>query len=222
MKCSRCGSSLPKNARTCPSCGAPAESRRWGRGCGKLAGVLMLVAGGFLALAIVLLYLGRYAYRQMPLEASVRNPSEPTGDVYALSADQQAAVAERGYPEAFAILFYEELDENGAVVLVRHEVWSYYTEGVALSFLDGQAAGEEPLDVTVDEIEPVPYRPEQFEAFMSLDELLGSTGLLSFLIVPTEPELVLGGEVYHGDQITFGMKSGELLSVETHALVPEG
>jgi hypothetical protein len=182
----------------------------------------MLVAGLFLALAIVLLYLGRHAYRQMPVEASVRNPSEPTGDVYALSPDQQAAVAERGYPEAFAILFYEELDEIGAVVPVRHEIWSYYTQGVAISFLDGGAAGEVPLDVNVDEIEPVPYRPEQFEAFMSLDELLGSTGLLSFLIVPTEPELVLGGQVYHGDQITFGMKNDELLSVETHALVPEG
>jgi hypothetical protein len=221
MKCARCGSSLPKNARVCPSCGEPA------RGgprltCGKVAGILMLLVGGFLGVVIVLLYVGRYAYRQMPKEASVRNPTEPTGDVYALSADQQAAVAERGYPEAFTILFYEELDENGAVVPVRHEVWSYYTSGAAISFLDGQAAGELPLELSVDEIETVPYRPEQFAAFMSLDELLGSTGLLSFLIVPTEPELVLGGEVYHGDQITFGLKNDELLSVETHALVPEG
>jgi len=221
MNCTRCGSPLDKNDRACRSCGAPAP-RPSSRGCGKPAGILMLVAGLFLALAIVLLYLGRHAYRQMPVEASVRNPSEPTGDVYALSPDQQAAVAERGYPEAFAILFYEELDEIGAVVPVRHEIWSYYTQGVAISFLDGGAAGEVPLDVNVDEIEPVPYRPEQFEAFMSLDELLGSTGLLSFLIVPTEPELVLGGQVYHGDQITFGMKNDELLSVETHALVPEG
>lgn len=221
MKCTHCGTSLPTNARICPSCGAPAR-RGSGPGCGKLAGVLMFIVGGFLALAIALLYVGRYAYRQMPVEASVRDPAEPTGDVYSLSADQQAAVAERGYPEAFAILFYEELDENSAIVPVRHEVWSYYSSGVAISFLDGQAAGEEPLDVAVDDIEPVPYRPEQFEAFMSLDELLDSTGLLSFLIVPTEPELVLGGEVYHGDQITFGMKNGELLSVETHALVPEG
>lgn len=221
MKCERCGFVLPKKAQSCPSCGALVRSG-WSGGCAKPAGILMLMLGGIIGIVILLLYLGRYAYRQMPKEASVRNPTEPTGDVYALSADQQAAVAERGYPEAFAILFYEELDENGAVVPVRHEVWSYYTEGLALSFLDGQAAGEEPLEVTVDEIEPVPYRPEQFEAFMSLDQLLGSTGLLSFLIVPTEPELVLGGEVYHGDQITFGMKSGELLSVETHALVPEG
>ena len=221
MKCPRCGSSLPKKARSCPSCGAPVRSSG-SLGCGKPAGLLMLLLGGVLGIVLLLLYLGRYAYRQMPLEAEVRDPGEPTGDVYALSADQQAAVAESGYPEAFAILFYEELDENGAVVPVRHEVWSYYTEGVVLSFLDGQAAGEEPLDVAVDNIEPVPYRPEQFEPFMSLDELLDSTGLLSFLIVPTEPELVLGGEVYHGDQITFGMKNGELLSVETHALVPEG
>jgi hypothetical protein len=57
---------------------------------------------------------------------------------------------------------------------------------------------------------------------MSLDDLIDSTGLLSFLIVPTEPELVLGGELYHGDQITFGLKHDELLSVETHALVVEG
>jgi len=221
MKCTRCGSPLGKTDPVCRSCGTPAP-RPSGRGCGKPFGILMLVLGAFLALAIVLLYLGRYAYRQMPLEASVRSPSEPTGDAYALSADQQAAVAERGYPEAFAILFYEELDENGAVVPVRHEIWSYYTAGVAISFLDGGAAGEETLDVDVNEIEPVPYRPEQFDAFMSLDDLLDSSGLLSFLIVPTEPELVLGGEVYHGDQITFGMKNGELLSVETHALVPEG
>ncbi len=222
MKCPRCGSSLPRNAKACPSCGAAVRGSGSGAGCGKPAGILMLLLGGLLGVVVVLLYLGRYAYRQMPLEASVRNPTEPTGDVYALSADQQAAVADRGYPEAFAILFYEELDENGAVVPVRHEVWSYYTDGVAISFLDGQAAGEMPLEVTVDEIEPVPYRPEQFDAFMSLDELLDATGLLSFLIVPTEPELVLGGQVYHGDQITFGMKNDELLSVETHALVPEG
>jgi len=221
MKCPVCGAALPSGARSCTSCGAPAR-RGSGLGWGKLSGVLMLIAGGFLALAIVLLYVGRYAYRQMPLEAEVRDPGEPTGDAYALSADQQAAIADRGYPEAFAILFYEELDENGAVVPVRHEVWSYYTDAVAISFLDGQAAGEVPLEVTVDEIEPVPYRPEQFDAFMSLDELLDATGLLSFLIVPTEPELVLGGQVYHGDQITFGMKNDELLSVETHALAPEG
>jgi hypothetical protein len=182
----------------------------------------MMALGGILAIGILLLYLGRYAYRQTPLEASVRNPTEPTGDVYALSADQRAAVAERGYPEAFTILFYEELDENGAVVPVRHEVWSYYTSGVSISFLDGQAAGELPLEATVGEVEPVPYRPEQFTAFMSLDDLIDSTGLLSFLIVPTEPELVLGGELYHGDQITFGLKHDELLSVETHALVVEG
>ena len=221
MKCSRCGLALPKKAQSCPSCGAPVRSGLSG-GCAKPAGILMLILGGILGIVILLLYLGRYAYRQMPLEASVRNPMEPTGDVYALSADQQAAVVDRGYPEAFAILFYEEFDENGAVVPVRHEVWSYYTDGVAISFLDGQAAGDMSLEAGVDEIEPVPYRPEQFDAFMSLDELLDATGLLSFLIVPTEPELVLGGQVYHGDQITFGMKNDELLSVETHALVPEG
>ncbi|MCJ7678671.1 MAG: hypothetical protein MUO35_13235, partial [Anaerolineales bacterium] len=155
MNCTRCGSRLGKNDQVCRACGTPAP-RPSGRGCGKPAGILMLVIGAFLALAIVLLYLGRYAYRQMPLEASVRSPSEPTGNVYSLSPDQQAAVAERGYPEAFSILFYEELDENGVVVPVRHEIWSYYTQGVAISFLDGGAAGEGPLDVNVDEIEPVP------------------------------------------------------------------
>ena len=93
---------------------------------------------------------------------------------------------------------------------------------MALSFLDVAAAGEQPLGVTEEKIEPVPYRPEQFEAFMSLEQVLDSTGLRSFLIVPTEAELVLGGEVIHGDQITLGLKDGEPLSVETHALVPEG
>lgn len=222
MKCTRCGASLPRNVRTCPSCGAKVGSAGSAPGRGMIIGLLMLLVGGLLGVGILLLYVGRYAYRQMPVEASVHNPSELTGDACTLSADQQAALAERGYPEAFTILFYEELDENGAVVPVRHEVWTYYNSGVAVSFLDGQAAGEVPLETTSDGIEPAPHRPEQFAAFMSLDELLGSRGLLSFLIVPTEPDLVLGGEVYHGDQITFGMKDDELLSVEAHALVPEG
>jgi hypothetical protein len=182
----------------------------------------MLATGALLVLGLMLLYVGRYAYRQLPVEAELREPGPITGDVYPLSADQQAIVAQRGHPQAFSILFYEELDEEGAVVPVRSEVWSYFDQGIALSFLDGLAAGETKLEVPAVEITPVPYRPEQFSAFMSLEAILDSTGLLSFLIVPTEAELVPGGEVYHADQITFGMKHGELLSVETHALVPQG
>jgi hypothetical protein len=221
MKCPRCGSPVAATSRACASCGAPLPART-GPGCARPAGLAMIVLAACLAAGLILLYLGRFAYRQMPFEASVRNPSDPAGDVYTLSADQQAAVAQHGSPQAFSILFYEELDENNAVVPVRHEVWSYYSEGVALSFLDGQAAGEQPLSVIEDEIEAVPYRPEQFEAFMSLGQILDSTGLRSLFVVPTEAELVPGGEVIHGDQITFGLKGGELLSVETHALVPEG
>jgi hypothetical protein len=64
----------------------------------------------------------------------------------------------------------------------------------------------------------MPYRPEQFVAYMSLEELIAAAGLETYLVVPLEKELVEGGEVYYADELTFGLKNDELLYVEALAL----
>jgi hypothetical protein len=140
----------------------------------------------------------------------------------ALSTEQLSVRAGLGSPEAFSILFYEEELVDGSYGDVRFETWSYYTDGVEYTFINGELVGEDPIEIDVGELIPIPYAPEQFVAYMNLDEVIASARLDTFLIVPLEKELVDGGEVYYADELTFGLKDDELLYVEALALEVEG
>ncbi len=181
-------------------------------GCG--AGVLVVAV-----VTAVLLIGGWREYKQMPKIVEGAQPAEAGTVGYSMTPAQMEVFGEMGSPQAFTLLFYEEELLDGSYGDVRFETWDYYDAGVSYTFLNGELTGEDPLDVEiVGEIYPIPYRPDQFSAYMSLDEILASAGLERYLVVPLEKELVEGGEVYYADELTFGLKHNELLYIEALAL----
>ncbi|MEE9513178.1 MAG: hypothetical protein V3V46_03785 [Anaerolineales bacterium] len=186
-----------------------------GLGC---AGLLLV---GLIVSAIVLIG-GYQEYQSMPKIVEGVVPESLATSQQALSTEQLSVRAELGSPEAFSILFYEEELLDGSYGDVRFETWSYYTDGVEYTFINGEMVGEDPIDIDVGELIQIPYAPEQFVAYMNLDEVVASARLDTFLVVPLEKELVDGGEVYYADELTFGLKDDELLYVEALALEVEG
>jgi hypothetical protein len=196
--------------------GQPLKAKRsmrpfaWGCGLG------FFVIG---VLAAVFLIGGWQAYQQEPKIVEDIEPQVLALASSSLSGDQSGVIDRQGYPEAFSILFYEEEQMDGSLMDVRFETWSYYTSGLEFTFINGDKVAEDPLEIELlGELVPIPYRPEQFVAYMSLDEMVASAGLQTYLVVPLEKELVDGGEVYYADELTFGLKNDELLYVEALAL----
>lgn len=181
-------------------------------GCGIGTLIVAVLAG-------TVLIAGWQAYQQEPMIVEGVEPESLTLTQHSLSSDQIVVIDRFDYPEAFTILFYEEEQMDGSLMNVRFETWSYYTSSVEYTFLNGVQEAEDPLEIElVGDLVPQPYRPEQFVAYMSLDDLIASTGIEQYLIVPLERELVDGGEVYYADELTFGLKNNELLYVEALAL----
>ncbi len=181
-------------------------------GCGLGLIIIAILVGVFLII-------GWQAYQQEPVIVEGVAPEALTLSQYSLSSDQLNVIDRLGYPEAFVILFYEEDQVDGSLRDVRFETWSYYTSSVEYTFINGVQEAEDPLEVElVGDLQPIPYQPEQFVAYMSLDEVIASAGLETYLVIPLEKELVEGGEVYYADELTFGLKDDELLYVEALAL----
>lgn len=198
-----------------------------GRRARRLPRPLLLGCGGGLLLALaagaVLLLGGLAEYRASPKIVEGIEPGSAAAEAYALSPVQQQVRAELGAPQAFTLLFYEEQLEDGSLGDVRLETWSYYTDGVEYTFINGEQVAREALELDLGgEIIAIPYRPEQFAAYMSLQEVIDNAGLTTYLVVPLEKELVPGGEVYYADELTFGLKEDELLYLEALALQVEG
>jgi hypothetical protein len=192
--------------------GSKRSMRPFVMGCG----LGLLLVG---AIVVAFLVVGWQAYRQEPMIVEGVEPGGLTISPHTLSSDQQNVIDRFGYPEAFSILFYEEEQVGGSRVDVRFETWSYYTSAVEYTFVNGNQEAEDSLEVElVGDLHPIPYHPEQFVAYMSLDEVIASAGLETYLVLPLEKELVEGGEVYYGDELTFGLKDDELLYVEALAL----
>ncbi|OGO48409.1 MAG: hypothetical protein A2Z30_02205 [Chloroflexi bacterium RBG_16_64_43] len=140
-------------------------------------------------------------------------PQGPERSPHPLGEDHALALRDHGVPQAFTLLFYEEV---GAPV--RAETWTYYREGLEIDFVDGELQRERAINAASGEIVPAPYRPDQFAAFMSLPELLASAQINDYFVMPLEEELVAGGEIYYADEIMFGMKDGRLRYVQVLAL----
>jgi hypothetical protein len=181
-------------------------------GCGT--GTLIVVV-----ITTIVLIAGWQVYLQEPRVVEGIEAETQTLTGHTLSDRQLSVVDHLGYPEAFVILFYDEEQGDGSMLDIRYETWSYYTSNLDYTFINGEMVAEEPLDVELlGELVQIPYRPEQFVAYMGLNELIASTGLKTYLIVPLEKELVEGGAVYYADELTFGFKDDELLYVEALAL----
>lgn len=186
-----------------------------GVGCAALV-MVCLIGGG------VTLGSGYAEYQALPKIVADVQLDLAAAPPLPLSQDQQQVRAEHGNPEAFMILFYEEPLDDGSIGDVRTETWSYYTQGMEYTFINGELAGDEPIDVDLGELAPLPYTPEQFHAYASLQELIAAAGIDEFLIVPLEKELVEGGEVFYADRLTFGLRDDELRYVEALALEAGG
>lgn len=192
---------------------------------GKKRGWAIFAAGcGLLITAIVLLLviylvIGWQSYQNAPRVVSDIDSEYFVIEEYDLSQDQMDAYIDYGYPEAFRILFYDETLPDGSTVSVRLESWTYYTQGVELTFLNGEKSGEESLNISqLDTLKLPPYYPEQFTAYLSLAEVITAAGLDQYAVIPLEKEYLEGSEVYYGPQLSFGMKDGELRMVEVMGL----
>jgi len=140
----------------------------------------------------------------------------------ALAGTTRADVrAELGSPEGFAIYYFDDVGPDETATTTSLELWTYYRDGVEFTFDGDQLIAEEPLDaVPQSEVQPVPYDPDQFSPYMNLEEIVAVAGVEEFLGGEFE-EADGGGEVYFADQLTWGLKDGELRYVEALALEPE-
>lgn len=181
-------------------------------------GVFLMITCIALAVSIIII---RNAYLQTPRIVNVLNSGSSGEYVYTLSIDQQKTIEELGYPDAFSIYFYQIDPDAGYDQGIRFETWTYYNKKILLSFQDGEPTSQETIESAQGNNLPMPYRPEQFATFMSLNRLIKSTGIQKYLILPLEPEIVRDGQVFYADQLTFGMKNDRLMFVETLALTED-
>jgi hypothetical protein len=193
----------------------------------KRGWIVFALGFGFVLLFILLiggiyLYAGWLGYNEAPMIVEVQESGVQLQDPYTLSPEQEEQLFAYGYPEAFTILFYEEETIAGGVTPVRLETWDYYTQGVGLTFINGELVAEDPIEVSdLGTLDPLPYYPEQFSAFMSLEEVIAAAGINTYVEIPLEKEFLKDGVVYYAQSLTFGLKDNELLYIEALALTTE-
>ncbi len=174
---------------------------------------LLMLVTAFVVLCIVSIFIafGLQEINTSPLYVSNILPFDINPRTYDLSVDQKAIIGQNGYPDSFTILFYD--DEFGGTS-TRLETWVYSREGMQFTFTNGKLEGSDSFVALQGRVIFSPYKPQQFSAYMSLEEVLASTKINEFLLLPLEKELVLGGESYFSDRLAFGLKDGELMYVE--------
>ncbi|MGD2048040.1 MAG: zinc ribbon domain-containing protein [Chloroflexota bacterium] len=184
-------------------------------GCGCLTLLLVVAAVATVA------WLGYEEYKSSPMLVEEMSSGGDVSAGYTLSAVQQDLVKQQGYPESFAILFYQEESSDGSLEDIRYETWSYYSAGTEFTFLNGQLIDEGALNLEVSDLVPLTYQPEQFTLAMNLDEVIATAGLDRYLVIPVDEIMVEDAQVYFAEQLTFGLKEDELVFVETLALEVE-
>lgn len=187
----------------------------WGSGGVWLVFVIIIIVGAFL-------YAGWLGYKEAPMIVEVQESSPQLEDPYTLSSAQEEQLFTHGYPEAFTILFYEEETTSGGAAPVRLETWDYYTQGIGLTFINGELTAEDVIEIdNVGSLDPLPYYPEQFSAFMSLEEVIATAGIESYVEIPLDKDFLEGGVSYFANSLTFGLKNDELLYIEALALTTD-
>jgi hypothetical protein len=189
--------------------------KRWvgiGLGCGLLILVILIGLGVFL-------YAGWLGYQETPKQVEVQKSNVQLEDPYQLSTEQEDQLFTYGYPEAFTILFYEEETISGTLQTIRLETWDYYTQGIGLTFINGELIAEDPIELgEIVTLDPLQYYPEQFSAFMSLDEVIAAAGIDNYVEVPLEKEFIDSGISYFAHGLSFGLKNDQLMYIEALAI----
>ncbi len=184
--------------------------------------VLVVIIGSFALFALALVIVAAWSCQvsaYMPKTVSGIVTVDPTFEAWALSPAQRETLGKWGYPDSFAILFFDEQSDAGTVEATRYETWSYYTRGHDVTFINGDLASENPLQPATNLVTPMPYKPERFAAYMTLPQVVNAGRLASFTEIPLESKLVPGGKSYFADRLTFGIKDGKLRYIETLPLV---
>lgn len=178
--------------------------------------VIIVLAAG------IYLYAGWIGYQEAPKIIEVLEPPSAADEVYTLSSQQESGLGSYGYPEAFTILFYEEETPGQGVKTVRLETWEYYSLGIGLTFINGELVSEDLLEIdALGTLAPLPYTPEQFWAFMSLEEVIAAAGIDTYIEVPLHKELMEEGVLYYANSLSFGLQDDQLVYVEALALVED-
>ena len=167
----------------------------------------------------IYLYAGWIGFQETPKFIEVRESQPLISASYALSLEQENKLGSYGYPEAFTILFYEEETPDNGVQAVRLETWEYYSQGIELTFINGDLVSEDPLEIeNLGPLASIPYSPEQFSAFMSLENVIAAAGIDTYIEVPLNKELIDEGELYFSDSLSFGLQDNQLVYIEALAL----
>lgn len=181
-------------------------------GCGGLV-VLALIAGG------VFLYAGWLGFQEAPKLVEGEHPPVSPPARYGYSPQQERSLGENGNPESFTILFYQEEAEDASPRDIRLETWRYYHLGKELTFINGVLQEEAALAIQdPGALSPLPYTPDQFTAYLTLEEVLSAAGLESYLEVPLDNEYLEEGQLYYGQALTFGLQKDELRYIEALAV----
>ena len=184
-------------------------------GCGLVV-LMLLVIGG------VFLYAGWQGYQESAKIIEVQDREPQLEDPYSLSSDQNDSLISYGYPEAFTILFYEEERPGGGTQTIRLETWDYYTQGLGLTYINGVLEGKDPIEIgDISTVAPLPYFPEQFAAYMSLEEVISAAGIDTYVEIPLENEFMQEGVLYYANSLSFGLKDDQLIYIEAIALTNE-
>jgi hypothetical protein len=58
-----------------------------------------------------------------------------------------------------------------------------------------------------------------FSAFMSLEEVVATTGIDSYIEIPLDRDFMKKGTLYYADSLSFGVRGDELVYIEALALI---
>jgi hypothetical protein len=241
VTCIRCGNLFDENNRICPFCGKvkdlsplaaqpenssflphQAENASTVPKREKVKWLIPLEIVGFLISFIYMVggfFLARAGEDQaLPKVFEVIQIDKPVFPNTKLSSDQLVVRGTYGDPEAFTLLFYQEPQDSGPAVDVRLENWTYYSQGVEITFHNGLNAGVQQLVAPIIDVSSTPYLPEQFSGKMTVKDLIATIKTKRYLMVPLDRDFIQYGWVYYSDRISFGIKKGMLTFVQGFAV----
>jgi hypothetical protein len=184
-------------------------------------GIVIALAGLVLLTIAAVVVFGVFVDRTSPKTIDVTPAKETQAQTYSLNAGQQEVVNRLGPPQAFSILFYQQEADEQKSEDIRQETWTYYDQGKEVVFINGELVSEIDIEAIPGVVSPTPYRPEQFTAYETLEEITVILGGRSYLSVPLENELVPGGVIYYAGQLILGLKDDRLRSIQALALFKE-
>ena len=170
-----------------------------------------------------------YGGRSLSWEISIRDilpvPSsfdQPVGESqsreaaeWPLSFDQKELIKAYSFPDTFTITYAWDERQNPSIPL-RVEIWKYASRNVAFTFIDGKLSGYDRHKAPQDVKSYPPYRPQQFSAGMTLQQLSALVGATPLTGGRLNPNVLEDAEVFvyeHG--LTVGFHKGKCCYVST-------